>query len=158
MANVLPEDRIKTPDGVISLLREQAQLYEKLEKMGQRQRALISLDDTLPLLRLLADRQRVIESLSKVGELLRPVRSKWEVYSSRFNKAQKAEADELIASAQACVERLLAEDAKDAKLLSAKKEATAKSLRQVPTSNKAISAYKNGSGGVASPGRFEGES
>jgi hypothetical protein len=131
---------------VLSLLHTQATLYEKLEDCSARQRSLIGLDDSRPLLDLLAERKAITDALAKVADLLGPVRRRWEMIRDTFTPEQKREAEDLLGSVKGCLKRLMERDEVDARMLAAKKQLTARALGATHSSTQAISAYRDSSG------------
>ncbi len=127
---------------ILSLLRAQATLYEKLEACATGQRALIESDDVKPLLTMLGDRRRITDALTEVSERLRPVRERWDEFRAFFTPTEKDQAEQLIDEAKERMCRLMDQDETDARLLAAKKQFTAKALGAVHARSQAITAYQ----------------
>jgi hypothetical protein len=142
-------DAIEAPDDVLALLREQASLYVKLEALAARQQALVTAEDAGPLLAILADRQRLSERLTRVAAELEPVRRRWEVYRQKLSPYQAAEADRLLGDVQQLLRRIMDSDEHDARILSARMQTVAETLRKTHTTSQAISAYCVPSDGAA---------
>lgn len=130
------------PDEIIVLLREQRSLYAQLASVAARQRSLITSDATSTLLSLLEGRQELVRSLSRLTERLEPVRKRWEEHKRQFNHEQRAEAESLITDIRRQMGSVLAQDEEDARLLAARKEATAQSLRGAHATANALAAYR----------------
>ena len=129
------------PDDILGLLRQQAGLYARLESCAARQRSLVTGDDVGPLLALLGDRQRLSEQMTRLGERLAPVRRNWSRHRQELAPADQAEAERLLKETQARLQRVIEGDERDARVLSVRKEAVARTLRATHTTTQAISAY-----------------
>jgi hypothetical protein len=127
---------------LLPLLREEAGLYTRLETFAARQRLLVDTENTTPLMHVLADRQRILVRLNEVTSRLSPARRAWASYCERLAPAERAEADRLARDTQDSLRRLLESDEHDARLLSARKEAAAASLRVNHANRQAVSAYR----------------
>ena len=136
-----------TPEEILPLLREQIPLYTKLESYALRQRSLITGDDGNALLSLLANRQRISADLARVASRLEPVRREWARYRGQFTPAQRDEADRLLTEIHKRLKRVIENDEQDARLLAARKQATADTLRATHTIGQAVSAYRVPAGG-----------
>jgi hypothetical protein len=135
-----------THEHVLSLLRAQAALYEQLDACSAKQRSLIGLDDSKPLLDLLAERKETTDALTRVSDLLGPVRRRWDAVRAAFTPEQKHEAECLLGKVKGCLKRLIERDEVDARMLAAKKQLTAQALGATHSSTQAISAYRDSSG------------
>ncbi len=131
-----------TPDAILTLLKEQCSLYERLRAAASRQRVLITGGDPNSLLSLLADRQKLSAKLTDVARQLQPVRSAWENYRQRFTDPQAAEAERLLEAIRGHLRDVIESDEQDAKLLSARKQATGAALRMNHSAAQALSAYR----------------
>ncbi len=148
----------KTCDDVLPLLREQSSLYSKLEAVARKQRSLISLDDSRPLLDVLAQRQKLTTELTMIAGKLKHVREEWDAYTATLAAEDREEANRLVNDVKERLTRLVAQDEEDARLLSAKKEETACMLRATYTTAQAVSAYGAPAGGAEHGGLLREES
>jgi len=131
----------KACDDVLPLLREQSSLYSKLEAVARKQRSLISLDDSRPLLDILAQRQKLTTELTMIAGKLKHVRDEWDAYAATLAAEDREEANSLVSGVKECLARLVEQDEEDARLLSAKREETACGLRATHTTAQAMTAY-----------------
>ena len=130
------------PD-VLGLLQRQATLYERLNALAARQRAMIESDDVDKLLSLLAERKKITTALTSLSTELAPVRARWESFCSGLNDAERSRAGGLMDRARGSLKELLALDEEDARLLRAKKAATAGSLASLRGGAGAMNAYRS---------------
>jgi len=131
------------PDEILRMLREQAALYGQLETYAKKQHGLVTQDDTAMLLALLADRQRLSVNLQRLGVRLDPVRRYWAFHHARLTPAQQGEADALLANIRGRLRRVMESDEKDARVLSARKQTAAGSIRATRASGQAVTAYRS---------------
>lgn len=132
----------RTPDAVLSILREQRTLYTELASLASKQRSLITGDDPSRLLTLLAKRQRVSACLTDVARRFEPFKENWDEVKTGFDAAQRSEAEHLLDDIRKFLRRIIEGDELDAKLLSARKQATAGALRHSHAAQQAVSAYQ----------------
>ncbi|MCO6438000.1 MAG: hypothetical protein J5J06_12985 [Phycisphaerae bacterium] len=141
-------------DRVMSLLRRQDDLFERLEALSLRQRNLVSEDDTTPLLDVLVQRKRVVGELSAVHESLAAVRRVWSRFREGLEGEQRGEADRLVASSAARLSRVLEQDERDTHVLSVRRRVTATALSAARATGEAISVYRSATGATAA-GRLD---
>jgi hypothetical protein len=128
-------------DGWLALLREQAGLYEKLERCAVHQRSLIAAEDAAPLLALLVDRRRLSSRLAEIAARLALVRDDWTGHRGRLPSSEQAEADRLWNDSRARLRRLLDGDERDLRLLAARREAVNTAMRRLRSTGEAVAAY-----------------
>ena len=129
------------PAEALALLTEQRDLCRRLSGFAETQRSLITGDEPERLLTLLADRQQLLDRLSVVGTRLRPLQQNWREVRAGLSSSQAQAADALIAEVNQLLAGILHADETDAQLLSAKKNATAQSMREVGRGRQAGAAY-----------------
>lgn len=133
---------------VLELLREQVSLYGRLESFAVRQRGLVSGEESGPLLAMLADRRKLSQQLADVGSRLAPVRQEWAALRARLSTEQQSEAEQLLREAGERLHRVIESDEQDVRILSARKQAVAMSLRKTHATGEAIQAYRVGADGT----------
>jgi hypothetical protein len=128
-------------EDLIRLLTEQRDLYRRLQELSERQRGLISGDRPELLLNILRDRQTLVTALAKVNEQLSPYRHDWErVYAGLPEETRQAAAG-LLEEINGMLQVILKADQEDQALLSARKQAVARSLSTVSGGRAANAAY-----------------
>ncbi len=130
------------PDEVMVMLREQAALYGRLEAFAGKQRALVTQEDTAPLLSLLGSRQRLSVDLQRLATRLEPVRRAWGRFRERFTPDQRREADALLTDIRVRLKRVMERDAEDARVLSGRKQSISGALNATRAAGQAMSAYR----------------
>lgn len=145
------ESQSRTGDGaeLLDNLRMQVGLYEALETLSQKQRELVSHQDTAPLLSLLATRQRLTNKLHELGERINPARRQWDDVKSSLGEAQKSEAETLLEKVRGHLRRLIEQDESDARMLSARRQTVGNALGAVRQNRSAIGAYRKEAGSGA---------
>lgn len=136
-------ETLEDPRSILELLRLQERLYAKLEAFAIRQRGLVTGDEVGPLLSLLADRQRLSEQMAQLGQKLEPIRRDWPTHREALAPDDRAEAERLLAETEERLKRLIEGDEHDARVLSARKEAVARTLRATHATSQAVSAYQS---------------
>lgn len=142
-------------EAVVSLLRRQVGLYERLEQFADRQRSFVSREDTQSLLSLLADRQRISTELTEISGRLEPVRRDWSTFKHRMDANARAEAEALWSESKARLKRVLDRDEEDARVLAARKELVGRSLQSARSSADALGAYRGKSAAGAPQSRLD---
>jgi hypothetical protein len=139
-------------DGLIILLKEQRDLYLRLRDLSERQRKLISGDQPELLLNILHERQTLVTGLAKVNERLSPYRRNWQSIYETLPEATRRTASSLLDEINGMLQVILKTDQEDQALLSARKQAVARSLTDVSDGRAANAAYAqkaNSAGGGA---------
>lgn len=131
-----------SPDEVLALLREEAQLYAKLQASAQRQRSLVTADNMTPLLALLADRQQLSVDLARIGTRLASTRHNWPDYRKKLTARQLTEADKLVSDIGNRLRAVIESDEEDGRMLAARKQAASKMLRSTHAAGEALAAYR----------------
>ncbi|MDO8630645.1 MAG: hypothetical protein Q7R41_09125 [Phycisphaerales bacterium] len=155
IAGVAATATAEQPEEVLGLLREQATLFARLETFADRQRHLVTEDDTRPLLALLVDRRNLSTELTRIAGRLAPVRRDWAAFRESLSPPQKTEADGLVEDATQRLRRLIESDERDARLLSVRKRVTGDALRATHATGQAMSAYRMRSERTAGAGRLD---
>ena len=132
----------ESPEEVLGLLRHESRLYERLEGYAQQQRSLVSDEDATSLLSLLELRQRLAVELSELGRRLSPVRRGWRSFRECMSAPQRAEAERLIDDVADRLQRVIAGDERDARLLGARKTMMGREMRAAHAAGSAIAAYR----------------
>lgn len=99
------------------LLAQQRDVYQRLRELAMSQSKAIEDDQPESLLRILADRQRLINELTRVNELLEPFRSRWDQLREALEPTQRLEVSELVDQVQQLLGQILDCDKQDSDLL-----------------------------------------
>ena len=129
------------PGKLVELLKEQRDLYVRLQELSERQRTLISGDRPELLLNILRDRQTLVAALAKVNERLSPYRRDWQQVYDKLPTATREAASELLNEINGMLQVILRTDQEDQALLAARKQAVARALGDVSGGQVANSAY-----------------
>lgn len=124
------------------MLRDQRRLFAKLESVAEHQRTLITRHDPVSLLSVLADRQRISATLGALSKRFEPVRAHWAAHRDRFDRAQRDEAQQLLADIKQRIGRVMEADAQDVKLLSVQKQVAATAIRSAHMRSAAMAVYR----------------
>jgi hypothetical protein len=126
---------------MIELLSQQRALYERLTKLSQSQRSLITGDRTEQLLSVLAERQRLVEAIQQLAERMRPLQSAWPKLCGDVEAGQVEHVDRLLADIRRLLGGLLEQDQNDADLLAARKQTTAAAVAECRKGRRVDAAY-----------------
>jgi hypothetical protein len=141
-----------TSDGLLDLLREQRDLYVRLRELSELQRKLISGDRPELLLNILRDRQSLVSALAAVNEKLSPYRRNWESVYEALPIVTRHTVSELLDEINGMLQVILNTDQEDQALLSARKQAAARSLNDVSGGRAVNAAYARQAGKAMGPG------
>jgi hypothetical protein len=134
------------PEKLIKLLKEQRDLYRRLQELSERQRTLITGDRPELLLNILRDRQTLVTALAKVNEQLSPYRRNWQSIHATLPEVTRHTTSELLEEINGMLQVILKTDQEDQALLSARKQAVARSLSDVSGGRVANAAYAQRAG------------
>ncbi|NOX58262.1 MAG: hypothetical protein GXP29_05310 [Planctomycetes bacterium] len=128
---------------MVGLLSRQLSLYDQLTALADKQRGLISAEDTRPLLKLLAQRQRLTIELEALNKRMEPVRIAWPKVRDGLEPQDRAMTEDLIAKVNKRLKGLLEGDAEDVELLKIRKQRVGTELGGVRNRRKAVAAYQS---------------
>ena len=126
---------------LIKLLSQQRLLYRQLQELASKQTGLIDGDNPEMLLRVLADRQRLIDRLAAVDRDLEPIRADWKHISQSLPQSQRQEAHSLIAGIQEILDDIIVRDKKDTDTLSSHQQQVAEEIRTTTAGKRMNQAY-----------------
>ena len=128
---------------VIALLVKQRDLYSKLKALAFMQRELVERSNPELLLKVLGNRQKIINQLTAIDSKLKPIREKWKVISEGFNDNERAEVNKLVDDVKRILEDIMTRDKQDTETLTEKKNQIANELKKVRTCKQMNNAYKS---------------
>ncbi len=143
------------PEKLLDLLTQQRDLYRRLQDLSDRQRDLIAGDRPEQLLNILRDRQTLVTALAKVNEQLSPYRRNWRAIYKTLPEESRRRASALLEEINDKLQVILKADQEDQALLSARKQAVARSLNQVSGGQTANAAYARQGASIAGGGRAD---
>lgn len=129
------------PEKLLTLLKQQRDLYLRLQELSERQRSLISGDRPELLLNILRDRQTLVTALASVNQELSPYRRDWQSVYEALPEVTRHSVSELLEEINGMLQVILRADQEDQALLSARKQAVARSLSEVSGAQTANAAY-----------------
>lgn len=102
---------------MLDLLIQQRDLYRQLGQLTDKQRGAI--DSQLPedLLRILGDRQRLINQLTEINEQLEPFRGQWDQIRRTIPAVRRQRISQLVDEVGELLSEILKQDASDCDLL-----------------------------------------
>lgn len=140
------------PSELVSLLQRQCAIFAQLRELSERQRGLVVQDDPQPLLSLLADRQRLVDDLSRCNVRLAPFRRRWTDVLTSLAPAARAEIGNLLLESDRILGSILERDQQDATALGDRQRRAARALVQKVEIGRAVKGYAAGSAGETAAG------
>jgi len=131
------------PESLLTLLRHQRTLHRQLRILSERQRSLVSQDDTETLLKMLAERQRLVDGLVELNARLAPYRSCWTTFYAGLDETCRKEVSELLEEVNGSLAAILQSDRKDTATLTARRQSMAGRVAAFDAGSRAITAYGN---------------
>ncbi|MEO1007042.1 MAG: hypothetical protein AAFX79_00580 [Planctomycetota bacterium] len=126
---------------VLPAVERQADLYDRLAAFGPRQDALIATGDGEGLLRLLGERQEVVDELVRVHEGIADVREQWDRFVEGLPEDERAELARRLDELKAIAGRVDAQDSRSGADLRAASERVSGEVGQLNRSRGAMRAY-----------------
>jgi flagellar biosynthesis/type III secretory pathway chaperone len=123
------------------ILDRQCELCHDLDALSGTQSELIVAGDTDGLLRLLAQRQALVDQLMKLSEESEPFRRKWETFMSRLPRAERERLDGRVAELKQLVERIGRRDDADCVALEHQRAAVSEQIGDLGRGRGAVAAY-----------------
>jgi hypothetical protein len=148
------EAKVNTGDAgakrVESLLIEQHELFDRLDALSQRQASLIRADETDRLLRLLSERQGVIDQIAGTNAQLEPYRGRWEAFLDELPVPNRERVRKRLDAVAHLAGVIAQRDESDRLELERRRDAMAVELAKISNGRGAMAAY-GGTRGHASP-------
>jgi hypothetical protein len=129
---------------VEELLELQQGLFERLDALGRRQAELIEGDDSVGLLELLAQRQRLIDGITEVNGSLEPFRGRWSAVVNSLPEPERARVNRRIDTLAELAARIATRDDADRAALEKRRDAVASEMGQIGRGRGAVAAYAGG--------------
>ncbi len=135
---------------IVGLLSRQLSLYDQLTSLAVKQRKLVAAEDTRPLMKVLAQRQRLTIELDALNARMAPLRDSWPTVREELDAQDRTMADDLISKVNSRLKTLLDGDAADVEMLQLRKQRVGMELGTVRNRRKAVAAYQNAGNGNTS--------
>lgn len=126
---------------LVELLEEQRGCYEDLKRLAERQRRLITDEDPESLLKILGERQRLVDRLGELNKALQPYRQEWAGTYSQMQSDRRQHVQRLLDDINTLLGSILVTDAEDSRLLAASKEGTRNQIKEAASAKQANTAY-----------------
>jgi hypothetical protein len=134
-------DAAERTDRLVNLLEQQRDCYAELKRLAQRQRRLISDQDPESLLKVLAERQRLVDRLAELNRSLQPFRQEWASAYSQMMGERRQYVRRVLDDINMLLGSILITDAEDGRLLSLSKEGVRSGMATAAIGRFANSAY-----------------
>lgn len=131
-------------------LDRQYELYERLDALSREQSGLVRADDTRALLGVLAERQTVIDQITRVNEEIEPFRRSWDRLTPLLSDDERATLSERLDALAELIEQITRRDDADRAALEQRRTDVAKELGVVSRGRGALAAY-GGRPGTSGP-------
>lgn len=132
---------------VVGLLSQQLDLYRRLRALASRQHDLVAARESAQLLSVLAERQQIVDRLSRLDVEIRPLRSRWPEVRSALTPQQQRSVGEIVAEVGRTLSEIIDADSADCETLTQLRDDTRQEMAALDTGRRANSAY--------APGRVE---
>ncbi|MEM1072309.1 MAG: flagellar export chaperone FlgN [Planctomycetota bacterium] len=136
---------------LVSLLDQQIDLYGTLDELSKRQHDIVETDDTDSLLRVLAERQSVINRIANLARALEPFRSDWDANVNRLPDTERVRIRARLDELAIVMEQIARRDEHDRDVIEQRRSAIGQELGGAKRTGVALSAY----GGQARGPRFQ---
>lgn len=128
-------------EAMAALLDRQAGLLSRLDALSRGQRELIERDDAEGLLRVLGERERVVEGLTASAVEIEGMKQRWESVERDLPQVEVARMRRRLEAVRALAEEIAARDESDRGVLVRRRDALASELVGVSRGRRAADAY-----------------
>jgi flagellar biosynthesis/type III secretory pathway chaperone len=104
-------------DPIIAALSEQVTCYQRLAKLAEIQHGHVQQGNTESLLKVLQQRQVVLQQLAALEQIIAPVKRQWTVYLDKLDVASRKKAETLLTDSRSLLERITSADRDDVMVL-----------------------------------------
>lgn len=126
---------------LVTLLEHQRTLHRQLRILSDRQRSLVAEDDAETLLRLLSERQRLVDGLVNLNARLAPYRSQWTHFYGSLDEDCRHRVASLLEEVNGSLAAILQSDGKDTATLTARQHSITGQLAAFDAGSRASAAY-----------------
>ncbi|MCW5757606.1 MAG: hypothetical protein KIT54_10255 [Phycisphaeraceae bacterium] len=126
---------------VLPALERQAALYDQLAAFGPRQDALIESDQGDGLLRLMGERQTVVDELVEVHRSIEDIRDRWQGFVESLPAGERMALGERLNALKALAARVHEQDARTREQLDSARERVREGLGDLGRARGAMRAY-----------------
>ncbi|MFI4873004.1 MAG: flagellar export chaperone FlgN [Phycisphaerales bacterium JB061] len=137
----MTEQQTHDSAGLVALVNEQLELYQKLDTLSVRQHDLVASEDTDGLLAVLGARQQLIEDISDSAARMAPYRARWDDHIRELKETDKETLrkglDDLSAMMAAIAER----DESDRVAMESRRDRVKEQISGVKRGSAAVTAY-----------------
>lgn len=123
------------------LLEEQASLFLRLDALSKRQSRLVREEQTDDLLRVLGERQRVVEAIERAARALEPFRARWETVLAGARVEQRDRFARQVEELAELAAAIAARDDADRTLIEERRDRLASDLAGMGRVRGAVAAY-----------------
>lgn len=126
---------------LIQLLEQQRGCYRQLKDLAERQRRLITEENPEALLKILAERQKLVDQLTQLNTALAPFRQEWANTYTQMQSDRRQHVQEVLDEINMLLGAIMVTDAEDSRLLAAGKERIGSQMREAAAGRRANTAY-----------------
>lgn len=148
---VAPDGVCPKGDAIVSLIAQQATLYQRLKRLASRQRDFVRSEDPSRLLSLLAERRKMTDELAESAGRMAQVRAQWDELGAELSESQRDRTEKLLAEIRKTASEIIASDSQDMGLLEVRKRCVGNELNRLPARGAMLTAY----GAKAGAERFD---
>ena len=132
-------------DQLLALLEEQRDCYRQLKQLSENQRRLITDRNPEALLKVLADRQRLVDRLVALNASLAPFRREWADTHMQMPPERRQRVQRTLDDINTLLGSILVTDAEDSRMLTARRESIRQEMKEAAAGRMANSAYATSS-------------
>ncbi len=137
------------------VLGEQRELCRALEAMCERQAVLVREGDSDGLMRVLSQRQALVDRVAELSDQVVPFRESWEARMAGLSESDRREIEGTVGDITGLIERIGRHDDSDRAALEAQRDVLSKELTSVSRGRGALGAYSEAAGMVAEGPRYQ---
>ncbi len=134
------------------LVERQHELFTTLDQLSARQTACIDGGDSDELLRVLGERQTIVDQIVQIGEEMAPLQARWEELIREVDAGVRASLSRRVADLQQMSQRIAEQDERDRLALETRRAALVDDMAGLVKSRHAVAAY---GGAAKSSPRFQ---
>ncbi len=130
------------PIRLLDIINHQRDLYQQLFALGSQQSDFVEVGDAEQLLKVLGQRQHLIDQLQEIGTTLKPFRDAWPATWSRLTPDVKDRITRILDDIQKLIEQIMSKDEEDRVALTQHRSDMADQLQQVGQGTALNRAYQ----------------
>lgn len=134
-------DSADKADRLIAKLREEKKCYERILELAQKQKLIIEKQDSAELLKLLREKQDILNNIARFEQDIAPLRSEWPELKVKATATQVSAVESVINDIRELLGKVIAEENEAQDTLKTKQQKVSSAISKIQKGKTVNNAY-----------------